>query len=160
MWFSGRRLKRKCCLLIIKWPWTSLALLQALCHLNGWTAWLAVGILQQPGSRYRQKSSSKPCACACKWKRPRVIKLPNDCQLVEQTRQPYHDASPGGVYTNMAISINETVSMLKIEQEDWVEEGIDNGMVGMLNIQFNNLVADKESDLCCLKSCNSSSAKQ
>ena len=37
--------------------------------------------------------------------------------------------------------------MIKIEQEDWVEEVLNNGMVGMLNVQFDNLVADEESDL-------------
>jgi hypothetical protein len=37
--------------------------------------------------------------------------------------------------------------MIKIEQEDWVEEVLNDGMVGMLNVQFDNLVADEESDL-------------
>ena len=87
--------------------------------------------------------------CLRSWMKARVIKLPNDRQLVEQTRRPNHVASPGGVSTNTAISIDETVSMIEIEQEDWVEEVLDDGMVGMLNIQFDNLVADEESDLSC-----------
>jgi hypothetical protein len=58
--------------------------------------------------------------------------------------------SPGGVSTNTAISIDETVSMMEIEQEDWVEEVLDDGMVGMLIIQLDNLVADEELDLSCL----------
>ncbi len=37
--------------------------------------------------------------------------------------------------------------MIEIEQEDWVEEVLDNSMVSMLNKQFDNLVADEESDL-------------
>ena len=41
--------------------------------------------------------------------------------------------------------------------EDWVEEVLDDGMVGTLNIEFDNLVADEESDISYLYSCNSSS---
>ncbi len=78
-----------------------------------------------------------------------VIKLPKDCQLVEQT-QPSHSASPGGVSTNTPVSIDAAVSMIYIEQEDWVEEVLDDSMVGMLNIQFDNLIADEDSDLSCL----------
>ena len=37
--------------------------------------------------------------------------------------------------------------MIEIEQEDWVEEVLDDGMVGMLIIQLDNLVADEELDL-------------
>ena len=40
--------------------------------------------------------------------------------------------------------------MIEIEQEDWVEEVLDDSMVGMLNIQFDNLIADEDSDLSCL----------
>jgi hypothetical protein len=80
----------------------------------------------------------------------RVVKLPNNCQLVEQTRRPNHASSPGGVSTYTAISIDKTVSMFKIKQEDWVEEVLKDGMVGMLNIQFDNLVANEELDLSCL----------
>ena len=40
--------------------------------------------------------------------------------------------------------------MIEIEQEDWVEEVLDDGMVGKLIIQFNNLIAEDESDLSCL----------
>jgi hypothetical protein len=70
-------------------------------------------------------------------------------QLVEQT-QPSHAALPGGVSTNTAVSIDAAVSMIEIEQEDWVEEVLDDSMVGMLNIQFDNLIADEDSDLSCL----------
>ena len=88
--------------------------------------------------------------CLCSWFKLRVIKLPNEYQLVEQTRRPNHDASPGGVSTNTAISIDETVSKIKIEQEDWVKEVLYDGMVPMQNIQFDKLVANEESDLSCL----------
>ena len=37
--------------------------------------------------------------------------------------------------------------MMEIEQGDWVEEVLDDGMVGMLIIQLDNLVADEELDL-------------
>lgn len=67
-----------------------------------------------------------------------VIKLPKDCQLVEEWTKPSQaGALPGGVSTNT-------------EQEDWVEEVLDDGMASMLNIQFDNLIVDKESDLSCL----------
>lgn len=36
--------------------------------------------------------------------------------------------------------------MIEIEQEDWAEEqGLADGMVSMLNIKFNNLIAEGES---------------
>jgi hypothetical protein len=59
------------------------------------------------------------------WMKARAIKLPNNRQLVEQIRRSNHDASPGGLSTNIAILIYETVSMIniehvKVEQEDWV----------------------------------------
>jgi hypothetical protein len=87
--------------------------------------------------------------CLRSWMTAQVIKLPKDWQLVEQT-QPSHAALPGGVSTNTAVSIDAALSMIEIEQEDWVKKVLDNGMVGMLNIQFNNLIADEESDLFCL----------
>ena len=55
--------------------------------------------------------------------------------------------SPGGVSTNNAVSIDSAVLMIEIHQEDWVEEILDDGMVGILNIQFDNLIAEDESDL-------------
>lgn len=89
--------------------------------------------------------------CLRSWMKAQVITLPKDRQLVEQTRRPnLAAASPGGVSTNTAISIEETVSMIEIEQQDWVEEVLDDSMVGMLNIQFDNMVADEASDLSCL----------
>jgi hypothetical protein len=51
-----------------------------------------------------------------------------------------------GVSTNIAASIDTVVLMIEIEQEDWAEEqGLADGMVCMLNIKFNNLIAEGES---------------
>jgi hypothetical protein len=58
--------------------------------------------------------------------------------------------SPQGVMTNTAVSVDVAVLMTEIEQEDWVEEVLDDGVVGMLIIQFGNLIAEDESDLSCL----------
>jgi hypothetical protein len=55
--------------------------------------------------------------------------------------------SPLGHSAKTAVSIDAAVTMIEIEQEDWVEEVLDNSMVSMLNKQFDNLVADEESDL-------------
>ena len=71
-----------------------------------------------------------------------VIVLPKDCQFA----LPIHVVcSPA----NTAISIDAAVLMIEIEQKDWVEEVLNDGMVGMINIQFNNLIAEDESDLSC-----------
>ncbi len=40
--------------------------------------------------------------------------------------------------------------MIEIEHEDWVEKVLNDGMVDMLNIQYDNLMAEDESDLSCL----------
>jgi hypothetical protein len=50
----------------------------------------------------------------------------------------------------LAVSIDAAVLIIKIEQEDWVEEVLNDGMVGMLNIQCDNLITEDESDLSCL----------
>jgi hypothetical protein len=61
---------------------------------------------------------------------------------------------PRGVLINNAVSIDAAVSMTEIEQEDWVEEFLNSGMDGMLNMQFDNLIAEDESDLSCLYCCS------
>jgi hypothetical protein len=65
---------------------------------------------------------------------------------------PHHAFdSPGGVSTiTAALSIDATVLMIEIEHEDWVEKVLNDGMVDMLNIQYDNLMAEDESDLSCL----------
>ncbi len=85
--------------------------------------------------------------CLCSWMKVQMIDLPKEHQFA----LPIHAVvSPQGVMTNTAVSIDAAVLMTEIEQEDWVEEVLDDGMVGMLNIQFDNLIAEDESDLSCL----------
>jgi hypothetical protein len=56
-------------------------------------------------------------------------------------------ASPRGGASFATESINHMVrSLIEIEQSDWVEEVLDDGAVSMLNIQFDDMIAD-ESDL-------------
>lgn len=58
--------------------------------------------------------------CCRSLMKAQIIELPKDCQLFEQML-PNHAASPGcGVSTNTAVSIDEAMSMIEIEQEDWV----------------------------------------
>jgi hypothetical protein len=76
-----------------------------------------------------------------------IMVLLKDCQFALPI---YAVGSSGGVSTNNAVSIDAAVSMIDVEQEDWVEEVLNDGMVGMLNIQFDNLIAEDESDLSCL----------
>ncbi len=47
--------------------------------------------------------------------------------------------SLGGASTD-AESIDHVVSMIKIEQQDWVEEVLNDGVVSMLDIQFDNMI--------------------
>jgi hypothetical protein len=39
-------------------------------------------------------------------------------------------------------SIDEVVKMIEMDQDEWVEEVLDDGVVGMLNVQFDNMLAD------------------
>jgi hypothetical protein len=43
-------------------------------------------------------------------------------------------------------SIDAVVGMIETEQEDWVDDVLDNGIVGMLNVHFDNILADNSSD--------------
>jgi hypothetical protein len=89
--------------------------------------------------------------CLRSWMKAQVIKIPSDRQkamMMGLTIQNQHGL-PGGVSINTAKSIDVVVSLIEIEQDDWAEEVLDDGIVGMLNIQFDNLIAD-ESDLSCL----------
>ena len=85
--------------------------------------------------------------CLHSWMKAQVIVLPKDCHFA----LPIHEVgSPGGVSTNTFVSIDVAVPMIEIEQKDWAEEVLDDGMVAMLNIQFDNLIPEDESDLSCL----------
>ena len=44
-------------------------------------------------------------------------------------------------------SVNAVVGMIETEQEDWMDEVLDNRIVGRLNVQFENMLADDSSDL-------------
>ena len=44
-------------------------------------------------------------------------------------------------------SVDAVVGMIETEQEDWVDEVLDDGIVGMLNVQFDNMLADDSSNL-------------
>ena len=39
-------------------------------------------------------------------------------------------------------SVDAEVSVIKVEQDDWMEEVLDDGGVGMLNVQFDHMFAD------------------
>jgi hypothetical protein len=39
-------------------------------------------------------------------------------------------------------SVDAEVRMIEVEQDDWVEEVLDDGVVGMLNVQFDHTFAD------------------
>ena len=88
--------------------------------------------------------------CLRSWMKAQIINLPKDRQLGQQGLANNAAPSPGDHSANTAVSIDAAVSMIEIEQEDWVEKVLDNGMVSLLNIQFDNLVADEEFDLSCL----------
>ena len=88
--------------------------------------------------------------CLRSWMKENIIIIPSDRQRALKTG-PVLDmvvGSPGEAsWTSTAAeSIDHVVSMIEIEQEDWVEEVLDDGVVNMLNIQFDNMIAD-ESDL-------------
>jgi hypothetical protein len=38
-------------------------------------------------------------------------------------------------------SVDAVVGMIETEQEDWVDEVLDDGIVGMLNVQCDNMLA-------------------
>ena len=86
----------------------------------------------------------------CSWMNAEVINIPSDRQKALSVPVPRHDlGSPGGASncTAAAKSIEAVVSMIEIEQEDLVEKVLDDGVVGMMNIQFDNTITDAESDL-------------
>jgi hypothetical protein len=77
-----------------------------------------------------------------------VITIPSDRQ--KALAQPLFleglEASPRGGASCATESIDHMVSLIEIEQSDWVKEVLDDGVVSMLNIQFDDMIAD-ESDL-------------
>ena len=88
--------------------------------------------------------------CLRSWMGAQIIKLPEDRQVVKPMLLN-HSYSPGSVSTmTCAASIDGAVSMMEVEQEDWVEEVLDDGIVGILNIRFDTLVSDELPHLSCL----------
>ena len=138
---SGRH-GRKCCMLIINWPWIITMAIRK--PQSGATS----KALQQPASLYCHKSSSRPCAYICVWKH-KFIKLPKDWQLVEQaTRHPNYSVLPGGATTNHCRQLMKLLlTYMEHEEDYWVEDVIKYGMVGMLNSQFGNLTTNEQSDI-------------
>jgi hAT family C-terminal dimerisation region len=88
--------------------------------------------------------------CLRSWMKEGIITIPADRQKALRETGQLHEVlgSPGDASrtSTAAESIDQLVSTIQIEQEDWVEEVLDDGVVSMLNIQFDNLIAD-ESDL-------------
>ncbi len=71
--------------------------------------------------------------CLRLWMKAGVINIPPDCHkaLMSLTRLP------------AAATIDEVVSTIEVEQEEWVEEVLDDSALGMLNTQFDTLFAEE-----------------
>jgi hypothetical protein len=72
--------------------------------------------------------------CLRSWmKHHDILKIPCDCQKamtgLGSTRPPDE-------------SIDAVVNMIEMDQDEWVEEVLDDGVIGMLNVQFDNMFAD------------------
>ena len=78
--------------------------------------------------------------CLRSWMNLDVIKIPRDRQKAALTglgsTQPAPDES--------IDEVNEVVCMIEREQEEWVEEVLDDDVVGMLNVQFDNMFGDSD----------------
>jgi hAT family C-terminal dimerisation region len=98
-------------------------------------------------STVRQSPSSAifvKTMCLRSWMKASVITIPSDRQKA-MVQSVVQDVSSGGAST-ATVSIDQMVSLIKVERNDWEEEVLDDGVVGMLNIQFDDMIAD-ESDL-------------
>jgi hypothetical protein len=71
--------------------------------------------------------------CLRSWMKAGVINIPPDRHkaLMSLTRLP------------AAATIEEVVSTIEVEQEEWVEEVLDDSALGMLNTQFDTLFAEE-----------------
>jgi hypothetical protein len=76
--------------------------------------------------------------CLRSWMKLGEIKIPHDRHramvALASTRPP-------------GESVDAVVSMIEVEQEEWVEEVLDDSVVGMLNTQFDNMFADESDNL-------------
>jgi hAT family C-terminal dimerisation region len=92
--------------------------------------------------------------CLRSWMTARVITIPSDRQKALLAETPASIAVLAGEVglsatrsaSSAVESIDHVVSMIEIEQEDWVEEVLDDGVVSMLNIQFDTMIAEDDSD--------------
>jgi hypothetical protein len=73
--------------------------------------------------------------CLRSWMKLDIIKIPRDRQKAVMT-------GLGSTRPATDKSIDAVVSMIEMEQNEWVEEVLDDGVVGMLNVQFDNMFAD------------------
>ena len=71
--------------------------------------------------------------CLRSWMKLDILKIPCDCQKamtgLGSTRPPDE-------------SIDAVVNIIEMDQDEWAEEVLDDGVVGMLNVQFDNMFAD------------------
>jgi hypothetical protein len=74
--------------------------------------------------------------CLRSWMKLDIIKIPRDRQKAVMSGGSGSSRPPD------AESIDAVVSMIEMEQEEWVEEVLDDDVVGMLNVQFDNMFAD------------------
>ena len=106
------------------------------------------------GREFTSARQSLSCAifvktmCLRSWMSANVITIPSDRQkaLAQPLILEGLEASPRGGASCATESIDHMVSLIEIEQSDWVKEVLDDGVVSMLNIQFDDMIAD-ESDL-------------
>ena len=71
--------------------------------------------------------------CLLSWMKLDILKIPCDRQK----------AMTGLGSTRPPESIDAGVNMIEMDQdEEWAEEVLDDGVVGMLNVQFDNMFAD------------------
>ncbi len=74
--------------------------------------------------------------CLRSWMKLDTIKIPRDRQKAAMS------GLAGSSRPAPDESIDAVVSMIEMEQEEWVEEVLDDDVVGMLNVQFDNMFAD------------------
>ena len=69
-----------------------------------------------------------------------ILKIPRDRQKVALTIRLLGSTQPPAADK----SIEEVVNIIEREQDEWVEEILDDDVVGMLNVQFDNMFGDSD----------------
>ena len=78
-------------------------------------------------------SPASATMCIRSWMKAGVIKIPADRQkAMLSLKARFPDAA-----------IDEVVSTMEVEQEEWVEEVLDDSALGMLNTQFDQVFAEE-----------------